>query len=145
MIERTQGDFGQILSIFQTVLLVFAFIIAFVSAFLIFNVFSITLGQRIRELGLLRAVGALGSQVTQLMIGEALLLGIFSTIIGFPGGLGLAWLLRTALIALGFPDNTGLPITALAIAGAIFVGVVITLLAAIFLSLIHISEPTRPY
>ena len=135
VIERTQGDFGQILSIFQTVLLVFAFIIAFVSAFLIFNVFSITLGQRIRELGLLRAVGALGSQVTQLMIGEALLLGIFSTIIGFPAGLGLAWLLRTALIALGFPDNTGLPVTALAIAGAIFVGVVITLLAAIFPSI----------
>ena len=92
VIERTQGDFGQILTIFQTVLLVFAIIIAFVSAFLIFNVFSITLGQRIRELGLLRAVGALGSQVTQLMIGEALLLGVFSTIVGFPAGLGLAWL-----------------------------------------------------
>ena len=131
VIERTQGDFGQILTIFQTVLLVFAIIIAFVSAFLIFNVFSITLGQRIRELGLLRAVGALGSQVTQLMIGEALLLGVFSTIVGFPAGLGLAWLLRVALSALGFPDNTGLPITALAIGSAIFVGVVVTLLAAI--------------
>ena len=131
VIERTQGDFGQILNIFQTVLLVFAFIIAFVSAFLIYNVFSITLGQRIRELGLLRAVGARGSQVTQLMIGEAMLLGVFSTVIGFPAGLFLAWLLRLALSALGFPDNTGLPITVTAIIGAIFVGVVITLLAAI--------------
>lgn len=131
VIERTQGDFGQILTIFQTVLLVFAIIIAAVSAFLIFNVFSITLGQRIRELGLLRAIGALGSQVTQLMIGEALLLGVFSTLLGFPAGLGLAWLLRAALSALGFPDNTGLPITELAIGAALFVGIVVTLLAAI--------------
>lgn len=162
VIERTQGDFGQILTIFQTVLLVFAIIIALVSAFLIFNVFSITLGQRIRELGLLRAVGALGAQVTQLMIGEALLLGAFSTIIGFPAGLGLAWLLREALSALGFPDNTGLPITTLAIGSAIFVGVIITLLAAIvpavqarrvppiaalrdgaLLSIDHVSRPAR--
>lgn len=131
VIERTQGDFGQILTIFQTVLLVFAIILAFVSAFLIYNVFSITLGQRIRELGLLRAVGALGSQVTQLMIGEALLLGVASTIVGFPAGLGLAWVLRAALSALGFPDNVGLPITATAVIWAIVVGVFVTLCAAI--------------
>ena len=50
-------------------LLVFAVIILLVSAFLIYNVFSITLGQRIKELGLLRAVGAFGSQVTNMMLG----------------------------------------------------------------------------
>ena len=135
VIERTQGDFGEILGIFQTVLLVFAIIILFVSSFLIYNVFSITLGQRIRELGLLRAVGALGSQVTSLMIGEALLLGIFATIVGIPAGIGLAWLLRTALTALGFPGDTGLPLTVSAIVGAIFTGVVVTVLAAIWPSI----------
>ena len=40
---------------FGTGLLVFAFITAFVSAFLINNVFAITIGQRLRELALLRA------------------------------------------------------------------------------------------
>ena len=130
VIERTQGDFGQILTIFQTVLLVFAIILTLVSAFLIFNVFSITLGQRIRELGLLRAIGAFGSQVTQLMIGEALFLGIASALIGFPAGLGLAWLLRAALSALGFPDNVGLPITGTAVIAAFIVGVVVTVAAA---------------
>jgi len=135
VIERTQGNFGQILGIFQTVLLVFAVIILFVSSFLIYNVFSITLGQRIRELGLLRAVGALGSQITTLMIGEALLLGIVGTIVGLPAGVGLAWLLRAALSALGFPDDTGLPVNIWTIVWAIFTGVVVTVLAAIWPSI----------
>ena len=126
VLEETQGNFGEILTIFQTVLSVFAFIIAGVSGFLIYNVFSITLGQRIQELGLLRAVGAFGSQVTNMMIGEAVLLGVISTAIGIPGGLGLAFLLREALVALGFPDNTGLPITAGAIIAALVVGIGIT-------------------
>lgn len=135
VLEETQGDFGEILTIFQTVLLVFAIIILLVSAFLIFNVFSITLGQRIRELGLLRAVGALGSQITTLMMGEALMLGLFSTVLGIPAGLGLAFLLREALIQLGFPDNTGLPLTAPTIIIAAITGIGVTLLAALWPSI----------
>ncbi len=132
VIERTQGDFGQILDIFRTVLLVFAVIILLVSAFLIYNVFSITLGQRIRELGLLRAVGAFGSQVTAMMLGEALLLGVIATIVGIPAGMGMAWLLRAALTALGFPDDTGLPLNALTVIVAIITGVVVTALSALW-------------
>ena len=131
LIEEAQDNFGQILGIFRTVLLVFAVIILFVSAFLIYNVFSITLGQRIKELGLLRAVGAFGTQVTNMMLGEALLLGILATIVGIPAGWGLALLLRSALEQLGFPGDTGLPINALTIVYAVFVGIVVTVLAAI--------------
>ncbi len=132
LIEEAQGDFGQILGIFQTVLLVFAGIILLVSAFLIFNVFTITLGQRIKELGLLRAIGAFGSQVTSMMLGEALFLGVIATIVGLPAGWLLARLLRFALSQLGFPGNTGLPINPLTIVWAILVGVVVTLLAAVW-------------
>ncbi len=132
VLEETQGQFGEILDIFQTVLLAFAVIILCVSAFLIYNVFSITLGQRIRELGLLRAVGALGTQITRLMLGEALALGIFSTVLGIPGGIGLAWLLRAALIAFGFPDSTGLPLTTIAIVSAAITGIGVTVAAAIW-------------
>ncbi len=135
VLAETQGEFGQILDIFRTVLLVFAIIILFVSSFLIYNVFSITLGQRIRELGLLRAVGAFGSQVTALMIGEALMLGVISTIVGLPGGMGVAWVLRAALEALGFPDETDLPLSYWTIVWAVFTGVVVTVLAAIWPSI----------
>jgi len=129
------GNFGQIASIFRTILLVFAGIILFVSAYLIFNVFNITLGQRIKELGLLRSIGAFGSQVTTMMLGEALLLGIFATVIGLPAGWGLARLLRFGLIQLGFPGDTGLPVNPLTIALAVAVGIGVTMLAALFPSI----------
>ena len=109
LIEEQQEGFGQILGIFRTVLLVFAVIILCVSAFLIFNVFNITLGQRIKELGLLRSIGALGSQVTNMMLGEALFLGAIATLVGIPLGWALANLLRFGLSQLGFPGDTGLP------------------------------------
>lgn len=135
VVAETQGNFGEVLTIFRTVLLVFAVIILFVSSFLIYNVFSITLGQRIRELGLLRAVGARGTQITQLMMGEALMLGVTATIIGLPSGLGVAWLLRAALQALGFPDESGLPLSPWTVFWAIMTGVAVTLLAAIWPSI----------
>ena len=47
---------------FGTGLLIFAFITAFVSAFLINNVFAITIGQRLRELALMRAIGAVDAR-----------------------------------------------------------------------------------
>ena len=135
VLAEVQGQFGEFVDIFQTVLLAFAAIILLVSMILILNVFSVTLGQRIRELGLLRAVGALGNQVTRLMLGEALALGVVSTILGIPSGLGLAWLLRQALILLGFPDSTGLPVNAIAIVLAAVTGVGVTLLAALWPSI----------
>lgn len=131
LVADRQGDFGQILDIFRTVLLVFAVIILLVSAFLIFNVFNITLGQRIKELGLLRSIGALGSQVTNMMMSEALMLGVVATVLGIPAGWALASGLRALLALFGFPGDTGLPINPLTIALAILVGVVVTMLAAI--------------
>ena len=131
LIEDQQDNFGQILGIFRTVLLVFAVIILLVSAFLIFNVFNITLGQRIKELGLLRSIGALGSQVTNMMLGEAMFLGVLATIVGIPAGWVLANILRFGLSQAGFPGDTGLPINPLTILYAIGVGVVVTVLAAL--------------
>src|SRR4029079_13966026 len=78
---------------FSTGLLVFAFITAFVSAFLINNVFAITIGQRLRELALLRAIGGGGRQVRRLIILEAFLMSDVATIIGIAGGMGVAKLL----------------------------------------------------
>ena len=77
-------------SIFNTFLLVFAGIALFVGAFLIANTFSILIGQRTRELALLRAVGASRRQVTRSMLGEALAVGLFGSVIGLALGVPLA-------------------------------------------------------
>jgi putative ABC transport system permease protein len=75
------------LSFFNTFLLVFALVALFVGAFVIYNTFAITVTQRIRELGLLRALGASGRQVVGSVVVEALVVGALSSILGI--GLGI--------------------------------------------------------
>ena len=62
---------NQALSFFSTALLVFAFISLFVGGFTIFNTFSILVGQRTRELAMLRIVGASRRQVFRSVLIEA--------------------------------------------------------------------------
>ena len=46
--------------------------------FVVVNTFSMLIAQRVRELGLLRALGASVRQVRRLVLGEALVLGLVS-------------------------------------------------------------------
>ena len=57
LVEEQADNFNEFIDIFRTILLVFAFIILIVAAFIIYNVFSIIVGQRVQEIGLLRALG----------------------------------------------------------------------------------------
>ena len=59
------------LSFFNTFMLIFAVIALLVGAFMIFNTFSITVAQRTRENGLLRALGASRRQVLGSVLLEA--------------------------------------------------------------------------
>ena len=85
-----QGRVDTFISAFGNGLLIFAFVTAFVSAFLINNVFAITIGQRLRELALMRAVGATGRQVRRMIYLEALVMSIIATILGIGGGIVVA-------------------------------------------------------
>ena len=62
----------------------------FVGAFLIFNTFSITVAQRIREFGLLRTLGASRGQILRSVVLEAALIGVIGSVLGVLGGLGFA-------------------------------------------------------
>ncbi len=131
-IQEGKDQFGQISSIFGNVLLAFGVIIVVVVAFLINNTFKIVVGQRLRELALLRALGAGGSQVVQAVIIEALLLGVVATVLGFGLGLLFAKGFTAVLKGIGFGlPSSPLTITPGAVIAAIVVGVGITLLAAL--------------
>ena len=121
-----QADFDDVLSIFGTVLSVFAFVALFVSAFIINNVFQITVGQRVREFGLWRSVGATPGQLVQSVLVESAMVGVLATVVGAAGGVGLSRLLMVVLRAGGF----GLPegpldvrLRTLALAALVGVGV----------------------
>ncbi len=72
------GDLGFL----RTFLLVFGFVSLFVGAFIIFNSFSITVAQRTREIGLMRALGATRRQVLGSVLGEGLVLGLIGSLLG---------------------------------------------------------------
>jgi len=130
--QETADDVNQFVDVFGTGLLIFAFITAFVSAFIINNVFQITIGQRLRELALLRAVGASASQVRRMITFEALALGVLATVVGIAGGVLVARGLIFAFDAAGagFPDTSTVLAVRTVVMAAI-VGVGITMLSVI--------------
>jgi len=120
------------LSVLSTVLLVFALISLFVGAFTIFNTFSITVGQRVRELALLRVVGASRRQLFRSVVGEAAVVGLVASLVGLGLGvlaaLGLKGLLGAFGVTLPPAPLVFEPRTA---AVALAVGVGVTILSAL--------------
>ncbi len=124
--EETADAVGGFIDVFGTGLLIFAFITAFVSAFIINNVFAITIGQRLRELALLRAVGASARQVRRMIVVEAVVMSVIATAIGIVGGIGVARLIVALFNAagLGFPDSgTVLAARTIIIAAIVGIGI----------------------
>jgi putative ABC transport system permease protein len=120
------------LSFLNTALLVFAAVAVFVAAFIIQNTFRIIVRQRQRELALMRAVGATGGQVIWMVAIEALIVGIFASVIGILLGFVISSLLTAGMAALGFDlPSTSASLAPRTIIVGFIVGVGVTLIAAI--------------
>ena len=131
--EEASDSINEIISIFGTGLLIFAFITAFVAAFIINNVFGITIGQRLRELALLRGVGASQKQVRRLIVLEALIISGTATILGILAGFGVAKLIIGIFnsAGAGFPSSS-LILRPAAVVVSLIVGVGVTMVSVIF-------------
>jgi putative ABC transport system permease protein len=100
VINEQTSAISQALGFFNTALLVFGFIALFVGGFTILNTFSIIVGQRTKELALLRIVGASRRQVFRSVIGEAAVVGLLSSLIGI--GLGVLAAIGLEALLKGF-------------------------------------------
>lgn len=103
----------------------------FAGAFLIANTLAMTVVERIRELGLLRAAGATRVQILRLVTVQALVLGIAGSLVGIAGGALLSLAIVSSLRTIGSVpvDRPDLSVAVLAIAFA--AGLAVTVLAAI--------------
>ena len=128
--KQDAATVNRFISTFNTVLLAFAFIALFVGSFLIFNTFSILVGQRIRELALLRALGASRAQVTGSVILEATLTGIAGSVTGVVVGILLASLLLKAFRSTLDLSSTGLVVSPGSVIASLIVGTLITVVSA---------------
>jgi len=132
VVEEGQADFGQIIDIIGGALTGFALVSLLVASFLINNIFNITIGQRVRELALLRAVGATTTQIRKSVVGEALVIGFVSSGLGVAVGAILALGIRATMNAVGFGlPEFGISISTSTIVWAFIVGVGVTTAASL--------------
>ncbi|HEY7969323.1 MAG TPA: FtsX-like permease family protein [Candidatus Limnocylindrales bacterium] len=82
---------------FRSTTALIAAVALFVGAFLIFNTLSMTVTERVRELGLLRAAGATRRQLTGFVLAQAATLGVAGAALGLVAGLVLAELMALQL------------------------------------------------
>jgi putative ABC transport system permease protein len=130
--KEGQSAVRSALGFFDTFLMVFAGIALFVGSFLIFNTFSIVVAQRLRELALLRALGAGRGQVVRSVLAESAVVGALASAAGLGAGIGLALALRALLDAFGVDiPSTGLVISARTVLVCLVLGTVITVVAAV--------------
>jgi putative ABC transport system permease protein len=132
LINEQTTDVNQALSVFSTALVIFALIALLVGGFTIFNTFSITVGQRTRELALLRIVGASRRQVFRSVLAEAAIVGLVASVVG----LGLGVLAAQGLVALLSGFGVSLPSGSLVfslrtVVVGLVVGIGVTVISAV--------------
>jgi putative ABC transport system permease protein len=130
--KEASDQFKGFVEIFRDFLLAFAAIALFVGSFIIFNAFKITVAQRTRTLGLMRAVGASGSQVVRSVLLEAAIIGMVASVIGIAFGVVFAAILRAGFNAVGaaLPATT-LQVLPRSIIAGFAVGTLVTVAAAL--------------
>jgi putative ABC transport system permease protein len=114
-----------------------------VSIFSIFNIVTSVLYSRVKEIGLLKSVGASRSQLLTIFLSEYLTIGLLGGLIGYPLGLVMTYLLDSFLLKLG----AGIHVNILYVLVALLVGVFCSFIASFYptyrLSKIKITESFR--
>lgn len=103
----------------------------FAAAFVILNTLAMTVVERVRELGLLRAAGATRGQVTRVVVTQAVLLGALGSAAGVAIGVLLARLVAFWLRATGDVTLDGPVVTPAVLVAGVVAGMAITLVASI--------------
>jgi putative ABC transport system permease protein len=120
------------LLIVQLMLLAIAATALVVGAFLIANTFSITVTQRIRELAVLRAVGATGRQLLASVLIEAAAVGAVASVLGAALGVAASYGLRGVVAAAGVDLPEGrLVVAPRTLVLAVAIGTTVTVLSAV--------------
>ncbi|MFJ8310614.1 MULTISPECIES: ABC transporter permease [unclassified Streptomyces] len=129
--DANRSDVGSFLDVMKYAMLGFAGIAFLVGIFLIINTFSMLVAQRTREIGLMRAIGSSRKQVNRSVLLEALLLGVFGSILGVGAGVGLAVGLMKLMGSMGMELSTrDLTVAWTTPVIGLVLGVVVTVVAA---------------
>jgi ABC-type antimicrobial peptide transport system permease subunit len=113
-------------------LLSFAGVALFVGAFVIFNILSITVAQRVREFATIRTIGGSRNQILWSVVLEAFVIGLVASVIGLFLGVGLAAGLNALFKALNADLPTqGLVFAPRTVVVSLLIGVGVTVIAGL--------------
>jgi putative ABC transport system permease protein len=134
--SRGATDFGEYFTYFSFFLVVSALLLAGLF-------FKLGVEQRLREIGLLRAVGFPAAKVRALFLGEGMLLAAAGSLLGLFGAVGYGWLmmlgLRTWWVGAVGTTRLSLQVSPLSLAVG-FVGGVLMALAVVVLTLRRLTQ-----
>lgn len=131
--DQVAGQGVFVASLLGTGLQVFAYVALFVGAFIIYNTFTITVAQRLREFALLRAIGATGRQVRRVVRFEAVAIGLGASALGMVAGTLLflaASRLIPAIAQLAGGGTLQITVAPTAVVQVLLSGLIITYLSA---------------
>lgn len=127
-----QADLADDLGFFNSFLMAFAYVALFVGTFIIYNTFSIVVAQRLKDLALLRAIGARRGQVLRSVVLESVAVGVMAALVGLVAGIGLSFGLRELLAAVGLEIPSGsLVVQSATVVTALVIGVGVSVVSAI--------------
>jgi putative ABC transport system permease protein len=89
-IRGRNPTFDYITSQFQTILVCFSLLASVIGLFIVYNTMSLSVVQRAKEIGTLRALGATRGEILAVITSEAALIGLVASILGTAGGRAVA-------------------------------------------------------
>ncbi|MDP9249999.1 MAG: FtsX-like permease family protein, partial [Chloroflexota bacterium] len=134
-VADAEAQLGRAQAGFAGIAFLFALVALAVGAFLVANTLTMTLSERTREIGLLRAAGLTRGQALGLFLRQGAILAILGAVLGTGLGIGLAALGIGFLRATRAVLVTGLPINPLSLLMALALGVGVTLAASVLPSI----------
>lgn len=128
----TVNQIDTLFSSVRVVLAALGMVALFVASLGMFNTLTVSLMERTREIGLMRAIGMRSEEIRELFLVESMLMGLFGGIFGLILGIvagklaGLLLSIFTVLKGAGFVDVSDLPMTFIfaVLSFSIFVGLI---------------------
>lgn len=94
-------DINSFFDTMRIVLVIFGIIIMSISVMGMLNTLSISLLQRTKEIGILKALGSKRTDIFKMFVFESVIISFAGGVLGFIGGYGLSFLINEILIVLG--------------------------------------------
>lgn len=128
----TVNDINSFFSIVRVVLIVFGTIIMSISAMGMMNTLSVSLLQRTKEVGILKALGAKRTDIFKMFIFEAILISFSGGAIGLLGGYGMAKGLNAVINIVS--QRYGIPAADFVFVPSVFVIAIVTFIVVLGIS-----------